>query len=315
MKNSFLGIKDWNARIKETGQAFPKLWWRIASINLLTMFTIIVGTIFLVLIWLVTTHTDIKELLWQLQQTGKIDSSLFWVFFLFVFVWIFFVFVFGILGKIANWITLKNYTEKKIDNPFFLYFKHSWKYFFSYIGTGFFAYWPLVIAMILVLISVAIDFTFVQIVVAKMKQLNTSEFLPMASLGAWAIALGSFVIGIAASIYLIYRAFQILFSLPYLIYSHKSIQKTLQGAKMMVKGNWWRVFFSIFVFAIIIGGISNLFSIPEYLMKKGFIENNEVMKYIFGTVDTLFSLCVLAPLTISFVYFLMLFITKTKKIK
>jgi len=145
--------------IKASFLAFPKLWWRIAVVNFLTIGMSFLGMgIAGLLFYLELGGIDpIQSLFLNLQMNPSVGKDLLFSHrglidgvFIFVIIWIS---IFGILGKISSYLTVKNYTKKKTENPFIIYFikswEHIWKYGLVLLRAFWYVFWPIIFPILL----------------------------------------------------------------------------------------------------------------------------------------------------------------------
>ena len=283
-KDSSLSYGNWKKLLLDTVRAFPSLWWRISMISVLTVIMIFGGTALFMQIGVLFFKESFENFMLNIQNGGSIISFTA-VLFLFV-LWALFVVTFSINGKIGNLLILKNYVHGKVQNPFKIYFKEAWTYFWRYVMTGLYmlhyVLWPVAIVMIVVF---AITF-----------------FLPLEL-----ISMIGFVL---SALLFIWRGLEVFMSQQFLIEFKKNPKKSIETSIKVVKGNWWQVLvFFLGTFVLIsLGRV--LFISPMYIW-----DEVSILINVLSSLDFIFSFFVLAPLLISFVYLFMLHLVKLKNIK
>ncbi|MCF7917842.1 hypothetical protein K9L27_02465 [Candidatus Gracilibacteria bacterium] len=301
-KKSVLPFGTYKTFVKEAFIGFPKLWWRIGLVNIITLLSIVVISGLLVGIAFLIFRDTLEGIIANLQFGGKIMPQI-WVLGGFALVWLLGVIVLSIVGKISIWLTLKNHSGKKSKNPFSIYFVHSWKYFGRYILTGLKIIWYIMWPIILVLSIGGI----------------AARFVPgFPILAGFIVAGGLFL----------WRIVNVLLVAPTLVhFDVSSSAKAFDAGLNMVKKNWWKVFLFFVGFFALLNITRGLFLVPDFVMNYGWNMNFEIWADYTSrypqtyqptwilVLDGLFSFFILTPLIVTFLYSLMLHLSKAKKIK
>lgn len=278
--------------IKASFLAFPKVWWRIALINLTTVFIIVLGFLLFgsFLFWGIGAQT-IQNIFINFGVTPTASFELLkpyllligGVFFL-LFSWII---AFGVAGKIAGILTIKDYVKKKKTNPFILYFVKSWNYFWLYLGGSlrvfWYIFWP----------SLCISLLFL--------------FCPF--------LLEKKILILLIFIFFVWRIFNSIFTIPFIIHSKKSISKSFESGLKIVKGNFWIIFVSLLFLILLFSCFGWSIELFEYYLSLQKNINHASFILGFKILDFLINFFIFTPIMISFVYFLMVHIAKIKNIK
>ncbi|MCF7830756.1 hypothetical protein K9M41_02045 [Candidatus Gracilibacteria bacterium] len=283
-KSSALAYGNWKKLLIDAFHSYPAIWWRISAISVLTMIMIFAGTAIFLQIGLFFFKESFENFMANLQYGGSIISFTSVLFLLVL--WALFVVTFSINGKIGNLITMRNYVHNKKQNPFNIYFKEAWTYFWRYVVTGlqmlYYILWP--VALVLVVVF-AITY-----------------FLPIELIST----IGFFL----SAVLFIWRGLKVFLSQLLLVEFNKDPKKSIEGSIKAVQGNWWSVLLFLLGCFFLISLVRVLFIGPAMIW-----EEIETLVSILATVDFLFSFFVLAPLLISFMYLFMLHLTKLKNIK
>jgi len=291
-----ISFSVWKTLSREALSAFPKVWWRIASVNILTILTLIIGTGIFAGIGYVSFQGTLENIIANISFGGSLVGIIPLI--ALVIVWAFFVLVFSMNGKIANTIVLKNYVKKMKRSPFKVYFVDSWDYLWRQIVIAlhvlWYVLWPVLIALGVGMFIMTITNT----------TLHKEALLAGLNFAVYGIALG------VAALLALWRLLHVAFMRSTLVHFDKDAKSTFTAMIGLVKGNWWGVFISIVSFFIVANIARVLFLVPESIFFPGEEDFN-----IFILLDFLFSFFVLAPLLISFLYLFMLYLSKTKKIK
>jgi len=288
-KAKTISLSVWKTLFRDTLTAFSKVWWRIASVNIFTMLTLIVGTGIFAGIGYLAFRNTLENIIANFSFGGDFLLGIISILLL-VMVWAVFVTVFSANGKIANTIVLKNYTKKKIRSSFKIYFVDAWHYLWQYILLSLNVIWYLLWPIILVLGAGTMLMT--------ISQTNMARFEGVIL----------FFLGAIGALFF-WRMMYVVFMKSTLVHFDKDAKSTFKAMRSLVKGNWWGVVLSILSFFVVANIVRVLFLIPEGIL----FEDQEFN--IFALLDFLFSFFVLAPLLISFMYLFMLHLSKTKKVK
>jgi hypothetical protein len=214
-----------------------------------------------------------------------------------LFVWINFILVLSFMGKIAGLLVVKGYIEKKMVNPLKLFISNGWHYFWRYIWLGIRAAWYALWPLLLFVVVIAL------LSMKWMPQLFIeADFGP----AALVILLG----GLALLGLTIYRSTKAFAAQMMLIHFDKTSIPTFKKSLQLVNGNWWRVFGSFFIFVLLVQLVRVFFVVPDQILA---VTPDEPT--IFALLDFIFSFFVLTPLLLSFPYFLMLHLSKVKRVK
>jgi len=283
-KNSSLTYCSWKKLFLDTFKAFPSVWWRISAISVLTILMIFGGTVLFMQIGILFFKESFENFMLNIQNGGAIISFTSILFLLTI--WALFVVTFSINGKIGNLITMRNYVHGKKQNPFSIYFKGVWAYFWRYVMTLlsmiYYVLWPIAIVLVTVFVI-----TF---------------FLPLDL-----ITILGFILSIGLFIWRITKVFLAQMSL---VEFNKNAQENIATSIKMVKGDWWKVLLFLLGAFVLISFVRVLLVGSMYIWEK-----IELLVVILSTLDFAFSFFVLVPLLISFMYLFMIHLSKLKNIK
>ena len=296
-KEKTISFSVWKTLFRDTLSAFSKVWWRIASVNIFMMLTLIVGTGIFAGVGYLEFRNAFENIIANFSFGGDFLLGIIPIIIL-VIVWAVFVTVFSANGKIANTLVLKNYTKKKTRSAFKIYFVDTWHYLWQYILLSLNVLWYILWPVILVAGAGTLIMTFTNTELEQGADLSVSNF-----------AVYGIVLFVTVIIFL-RRVMHIVFMKSTLVHFDKDSKSTFKAMIKLVKGNWWGVFLSIISFFIVINIVRAVFLVPEGILFPGEEDFN-----IFLLLDGLFAFFVLAPLLISFMYLFMLHLSKTKKIK
>jgi hypothetical protein len=301
IKKSPLSFQAWKTLFRDSFIAFPALWWRIATINVLMILMIVFASAILLGIGYFVFRDSIEDILLNMQFGGAFSHVGLMI--VLGIVWIFFLFFFSLVGKIANWITVRNNQKKKTKNPFNIYFTETWKYFWRYVGVGlkmlWYVLWPI----------------FIVICIAGI----VSHFVPEFPLLVWGFILSGLLF--------IWRIVEVFLAPILLIHYDKTTKKSLETSIALVRGNWWRVFLFVGVFFLILKSSGFIFSIFDFVQSFGWdfsrahftdymSSNPQIYRPSYWTiVNGLYSFFILTPFFMVFPYRLMLKLTQSKKLK
>lgn len=231
----------------------------------------------------------------NLAMTGHITIPQIWIFVGLGFLLANWVIVFSMIGKIANFLVIKDYTKRKTSNPAILYFQESWYFFWRYVMVGvrtlFYVIWPILLIIILGGILGTLLFH-LDGIAGKI----TSIFILIILFGLYVY-------------FVMKRSINVLFAQSLLIANDKTSKESFENSLSLIKGNWWVVFASFFSFmlliailpAVVFAVASELFSTADPL--------------IIDAISQLYSFVVVAPAGVAFTYFLMLHVAKKKHLK
>ncbi len=300
-------FQTWKTLVGKSFEAFSKIWWRMAIVNILTV-AIIVGITFLifngVVFWGFESMQSFENFLANQKFGGEVNMNKMLILLLaFILVILAAIFV-GTVGKITNWTIIKNLTKKKNKNPFKSFFVDSWQFFWRYLWLGlkiaFYILWPIVLGIVAIV--------FLGIFTGKL------EIVVL-------------ILGLPLAVFTIFRAFRIVFAPAFLIATKKSATEAMKTSMKMIKGNWLFTFTSIVSLGILVSIPLFVFDFSDYLMSFGWdfsIENfKDVISddpkiyspSVFVLLKTFILIFVVAPLMTGFMYFLMLNVASNKKIK
>ncbi len=290
-KDYSLSFKDWKEVVHASFAAFPYVFWRIVAVNIFVILMMILGGMIFGGIGLVVLGgvTEIESLIANMTMGGNIGSTIIIAATL-AFLLINWVLVFSITGKIGNLVVMKDYVNKKPKNPFRTYFVDTWHYFWRYVWIGLRVFWYVLWPVLII---------------------GGAGFLLSLVAGGFTLTIASVL---AAGVG-IWRVVRVVFAQQMIVHFDKDSTKTFPSAIKMVNGNWWGVLLSIILFVIPVMLTRIIFWIPMILMSYDVMRPDENIVDIFSTLDFLYTFCVLAPLIIAFVYFLMLHLSKVKKVK
>ncbi len=271
-------IGDSTILIKTAFKAFPKVWWRILTINIVVLVTISLGTIPLGLIamnyiggWevfdkLVITETlSFKDINFNVNDLYNYGAVL-GILFILMLTW---VITFGVLGKIAKMLVIRDYVQRKTTNPIDLLFSKSWQYFWSYAVLGlrmfFYVSWPFLLVLLLAF-PITVNLSIIP-----------SNIRLILNLLVTLLAIGTFA-------FMLYRSLKVILAPYALIDKTSSSEEALNESINLTKNIWWKFLKNILPFSILMFAMSFFSSL------------------ILPGLDIIF----ITPLTLSFFYFLML---------
>ncbi len=281
-----LSFANWKTLVRETFSAFPQLWWRISAVNVLALLVLLLGTGICVVIGMTMFPNFLQNFILNVSTGG--NWMQFWPVLVLFVVWTVFVLIFAINSKASAFLTVRNYVHKKSQNPFRIYFVSVWQYFTRYVSIALRSIWYIGWPIVIVGASVFAVERFILV----------SKWIEIAGL-----------VGIV--LVAIWRAVHVAVVRETLIHFDHSAEKAFSTAIAFVRGSWWRVLFSIVTFFFLINLPRALFLGPQEIFKTMPERGVQVL----SVLDFLFSFFVLAPLLISFIYFLMLHLSKSKKLK
>ncbi len=289
-KTKTLSFNVWKTLFRDTISAFPKVWWRIASVNIFTLLTLLLGTMIFAGIGFAAFGNTLENMVANIALGGSIQGFIPLIGL--VVVWALFILVFSMNGKLANAMVMKNYVKKQKRSSFKIYFVDTWHYLGRYVVLVLNVIWYLLWPIILLLGVGTLIMT-----VTKMEIVNVPLYV-------------LFLFGGVSILLFLWRVLHIVFMRSMFVHFDTSEKKTFSAMTKLVKGNWWGVLISIVAFFLITNIVRVVFLVPEYVLYGTEDEFN-----IFSLLDALFSFFILAPLLISFLYLFMLHLSKTKKIK
>ncbi len=166
---SILSSDNWGTLLKTAFTAFPKIWWRIVTINILAVLMILLGFAITagIGILLLGGMSAVESAYINFISTMNLTIPQWWIFGGLLFFWINWAIVFAITAKIANILVIKDYVRKQTTNPFVLYFQTAWSFFWRYVGLGFRAFWYIYWPILVLFIVAPIFFMFVKMVSAE----------------------------------------------------------------------------------------------------------------------------------------------------
>ena len=296
-KAKTISFSVWKTLFRDTLTAFTKVWWRIASVNIFTLLTLIVGTGIFAGVGYLAFRNTLENIIANFSFGGDFLLGIIPIILL-AMVWAVFVTVFSANGKIANTLVLKNYTKKKTRSSFKIYFVDAWHYLWQYILLSLNVIWYLLWPIILVLGAGTMLMTVTNTALNQETALSVLNFT----------VYGGALLGIV--LLFLWRIMHVVFMKSTLMHFDKDSKSTFKAMIKLVKGNWWGVLFSIISFFIVANIARVVFLVPEGIFFPGEDDFN-----IFLLLDGIFSFFVLAPLLISFMYLFMLHLSKTKKVK
>lgn len=236
--------------IKASYLAFPKLWWRIAVVNITTVFFLSLGIILFGGILVLSMGIKlIQNIFINLRINPETSFNLAEPYLIWVGITLFLVInwilVFNVLGKIATFLTIKNYTKRKTENPLKIYFVKTWSYFWRYIGISFrffwYIFWPL--------------FLFYMIIGFLLYQVHLENVF-------------SFILLIIISLpLLVWRSINSIFATSSLIHLNKSVSSSFSKALEIVKGNFWIVLSGILIAVVLSSFFHWLINVLNIVLK------------------------------------------------
>lgn len=300
-QKSALSFQNWKELFKGSFVAFPRLWWRIAAVNVLTVLALILGSAIIMGIGYLLFKDSVESFIANMQFGGMPQNIA--LIAILGLIWILFVLAFSIVGKIANWLTVRNDQKKKTRNPFGIYFKEAWKYFWRYVGVGLRMIWYIVWPVAIVVFVAGI----------------IGHFVPEFPIQVW----GAIFSGLLVA----WRSTEVFLAPILLIQYDKSAKASVETSIKLVRGNWWRVFWAGIIFFALLSLSRVIFFIPDFVHSFGWdFSQSNLLDYSSNTpqqyapsfwvaLDGLYAFFVLAPLFMAFPYLLMLQLTKAKKLK
>jgi hypothetical protein len=295
-KTKTLSFSVWKTLFRDTLSAFPKIWWRVASVNIFTILTLLLGTMIFAGIGFVAFGNTLENMVANIALGGSMSGILPLIGL--VVVWAVFIMVFSMNGKMASTLVMKNYVKKQARSSFKLYFVDAWHYLGRYIVLVLNVIWYLFWPVILVLGAGTIIMTITNTSLDTTATLSTLNYIVYG--GGIALILVLFI----------WRLVNIAFLKSTFVHFDKKEKPTFSAVRQLVKGHWWGVLISMISFFFVANIVRVIFLVPEYVLYGTGNEFN-----IFSLIDALFSFFVLAPLIISFMYLFMLHLSKTKKVK
>ena len=292
-EGTIMSFQDWKSLVGKTFSLFPTIWWRLATVTLLTtvmmMLTLGLGVLFA----LFTTGgiSVLANEYANLSLGGTPSLSVAWTVGAITLVSLLLVFVVSFIGNIATVLTVKNTITKQQNNPLKTFFAQSWTYFgrYCWLSVRLFWYivWPALVCLMLMTVVLLVS----------------GNYEPLAAiLPIMGLAGGLVIIGL-----LFWRAVNIIFVTPVLVASDKDVAISLEKGVSLVSGSWWLVLWGLF-----------LFFAPIYLVQSGLELLGATPGSLFeiGTALTsiILSFFVFGPLSATFLYLFMLHLSKRKKI-
>ncbi len=295
---------DWNVLFSSTWKAFPEIWWRILIVNLLTFTFILLGSAIIVGIdmLLFGGFNESVNVFENLAMTGYITVPNIIIFSVSFLILILFIATIGIIGKISNILIVKNYTKKKKINPSIIFFKKSWHYFWRYgilsLRVLWYIVWPVILVAFLFGIIYGMSLELLNIVFTKSWLFL---FIPV-----FLIILG----------FMIYRSLNAFLAQFYLIEKDTTVKKSFEKSLFLLKGYWWKIFGVLLLTSFLISILPSMilgFLGGQYPVDVIAKQNYNLS--IFDIIFNIYSFIIITPFMISFIYFLMLYVLKLKKIK
>ncbi len=301
-------FQTWKMLVNNSLAAFPKIWWRMAVINIMTI-AIIIGIMVLSVFGVVSLwfggFQEFGIFLANQQFGGEVGMGKLWALVITFAVFFLAAILFGTIGKIAIWTIVQNFKDKKDKNPFKTYFVDTWQYLGRYLWLAlkifFYIMWPIFLG-------------FIMFSLFNLFFINQIDHIGI-------------LILLVLSGFTIYRVFRIILAPVFLIAANKSAAESMKTSIKMVKGNWWKVAISLFAFGFIVSIPLFFSNLGDYYMSfgwdfsavnlKDYFSNNPQLysPSFFVAIGTLFSLFVVLPLVSGFMYFFMIDLAKSKKIK
>lgn len=302
---SLLGFADWKKLVGKAFETLKGVWWRVGVISLVSVL-IILALMLLAFGGLLAGFGGMSSLESEFVNLEMGNPSLLflWVLglvFLFFMVAIFFV---SFVTNIAALLTIKKHLGKaKENNPLTVFFHESQSYIGRYawmaVRVSWFTAWPVLLVVLLT------GMLLVGLEIAGLAQELTSVVI--------------IVIAVLTVLFLlVWRALQIVFTYAGLIEGGKSVSETFEKARALVNGHWWIVAWSLFLFFVPIMLIQNLLAIEPESIQLWFnlsLSATQIVSLVMGVTSTFLSLFVFSPLSLSFIYLLMLYLGQHKKIK
>jgi len=228
-----LTMEDLKDSVKSTFQNLPQLLWKVLAVNISFL---LVSIPFLVLLFFAFLSTKSYGSFSDFLLSGSLrDFSIFFGIVLFV------VLVYPltwIIGQIATGLVMAHQIRQEHKNPFVLFFKDSWKYFWATImlqlRSLWYIVWPtILIGLVLVMFSVGLGLFGIDL------GRNPTNIILIIILS----------IAILASILiLIYRGIKATMVLPLFFLQKLDWREAFTKGLKLMEQNWWRVFGLLIVF-------------------------------------------------------------------
>jgi len=292
-ENKKLTVKELREVVQASWKTYKKTWWRIGALNSLMALCIILGTIILSAFGMFFFRGELENIILNISNNTLPTISL--PIIVLGIGWILFVGVFIILGKISNWILLKNSEKQTHQNILKVYFVETWKFFGRYVILGLRAFWPIIFIPISILLG---NFL--------------STLLPNSLQGTFANIWSATIFWLLfflAIIFVFYRMIRYFFLMPCLIKKNETAGKIFTHVKTHTQGNFWRL-------TVVIVVLFTLFiNLSQMMSKLVEIQNSLIGSILAESANWLVSLFLLTPLFLSFQYDLFLRMEKLKKTK
>ncbi len=307
---SALSSDQWKGVVGATFSAFPTLWWRVGIVNMLALVLMVVGVGLATAIFILMSGGigSLENLFANMRVTGVMpDSSVIFSFSAALIFWIVWVVVFGIIAKISSFMIVKSYAHKAVKNPLTVFFQESWSLFWSWAWLGLKIFWYIVWPLLL--FSVFVGIIGVSAGIARIGEVN--QGLEVGLLAVIMALVGLFIFAIT-----FYRGTKVIFSQAALVHGGAPASKAMNTSLSLLEGNWWRVFGGLLGFFALIALVQVIINIPAIMGDIGRLPEGMEGLYIASSLlDFLFNFFILAPLAVTFIYFLMLQVAKNKGIK
>ena len=315
---SKITIEDWKKLSKKTITALPHIWWRVAVINILAILSITIGLIIIAVpsFFILGGTEGIQNILLNIRMGGHLDIQTTTTTIILALIATAILITGSITGKTGALLIIQQYTKQKFQNPFKTYFTKTWHYFWRYLYTSilifWYVIWPIALTIIitatiagLTIIGLGLTEEFTQ--AAASNQLNESFFKTLPT-NTQMIFNTIKITGILTAIFFgIKRGIDVALTHPKLIQADKTASQTFASATKLVKANWTRIALALITYSIIA-------SIPNTILATITQSETatETAKATTAILDFLYSFFILAPLMISFLYFLTLHLLNKK---
>ena len=305
---SVLTFEDWKKIAGGALTSFKSIWWRMAIINLASLILFAAAGIVAFLIVLLLgggTLTSLgSEAANMISGTPKLIFM--WGLGISMIVLMTLFFLIAFLVNTALILTYKKHHLGVTNNPFVTLFKDSWHFLgrYTWLAARVLVYviWiPLLFGL-----GVGLLFTLSSI----FGSMDSAEGMLLI------LSIVSLVLLIPLFVFIIWRSINVAFAYVSLIHGDKAASTTFHNSLALVKGNWWTVLWGLALFFVPISFIQNILAIDE----SAFVGDSA--EFVLNTTDVALgglgfalSFFVFAPLTIAFIYRLMLHLSERKNIK
>lgn len=222
--------------------------------------------------------------------------------------WVAYVIYVSILSKVAFYSIIKAQSKEKSLLVLKAYFTEGNRFVWRYVGLSlrlfFYIVWPLIVLFFL---FVAWDLSLYFFPLENILPSNLS-FLPtlvVVSLLALSLA------------YVLYAAIRVLFAMPLLVQSDKTVVETFQTAQSITRGAWWFTFLMWGLFVMLLYALNIMLAEIAYHDPIVLMEATNAAESLRLTDLLAFfiSLLIFGPITTAFQYYLMLQSARNQSVK